>query len=248
MYSTRQTQKIILEILEDIDNVCRKNNIKYSLYAGTLLGAVRHKGFIPWDDDADVAFERSEYEKFMAIYPQAKKKDYYLMTKQWVPKVVKGSPSGKSERSYFVDILIFDSAHQNAMAHRLHVFVLKILQGMLKENINYTRYKLVGKTLVFLTHMMGKAFSPEWKLNLYVRVSQLAHQKNTDKLGVFNTLFAYIKCVFPKKIVQSYEDILFENKKFMALSASHEVLSILYGDYMQLPPEKDRVPSHGDGL
>lgn len=248
MHNTRQIQEVLLAILEDIDNVCRKNDIKYSLYAGTLLGAVRHKGFIPWDDDADVVFERREYEKFMAIYPQAKKKEYYLMTKQWVPKVVKGSPSGRPEQSYFVDILIFDSAHQNAVAHRLHVFVLKILQGMLKENINYGRYNLVGKTLVFLTHMMGKAFSPEWKLNLYVRVSQLANQKNTDKLGVFNTLFAYIKCVFPKNIVQSYEDVLFENKKFMALSASHEVLSILYGDYMMLPPEKDRVPSHEDGL
>jgi len=149
MFNTRQIQEVLLEILEDIDTVCRKNNIKYTLYAGTLLGAIRHKGFIPWDDDADVAFERREYEKFMAIYPQVKKKEYYLMTKQWVPKVVKGSPAGKSERSYFVDILIFDSAHQNAIAHRLHVFVLKILQGMLKENINYGRYKLVGKTLVF---------------------------------------------------------------------------------------------------
>lgn len=246
MHNTRQRQEVLLEILEDIDNVCRKNNIKYTLYAGTLLGAIRHKGFIPWDDDADVAFERREYEKFMAIYPQAKKKDYYLMTKHWLLKVVKGSPSDRSERTYFVDIFIFDCAHQNAIAHRLHVFVLKILQGMLKENINYGRYNLIGKTLVFLTHMMGKAFSREWKLSLYSRVSQWINNRNTDKLGVFNTMFAYIKCVFPKKIVQSYEHILFENKKFMALSASHEVLSILYGDYMTLPPEKDRVPSHED--
>ena len=69
-YDMSRVHEANLTILKEIDRICRKYNIRYMLDAGTLIGAVRHKGFIPWDDDADVAFTRNQYEAFMKVAPR----------------------------------------------------------------------------------------------------------------------------------------------------------------------------------
>ena len=74
----KKLQETELEILIDIDDFCRKNNIKYSVYAGTLLGAVRHNGFIPWDDDIDIAMTRNEYRKFCNLFAEKPMNGYYF--------------------------------------------------------------------------------------------------------------------------------------------------------------------------
>ncbi len=76
----RAVQKVELEILLEFDGVCKENNIKYHLFAGTLLGAIRHNGFIPWDDDIDVCMLRGDFEKFLTIGQECLGKDYFLQT------------------------------------------------------------------------------------------------------------------------------------------------------------------------
>ena len=76
----RDVQMIQLEILLEFDRICRKNNIKYQLFAGTLLGAVRHKGFIPWDDDIDVCLLRDDYEKFLDVCLRDLDPGFFLQT------------------------------------------------------------------------------------------------------------------------------------------------------------------------
>ena len=78
MASLKEHQEVLLELLKEFDRVCRKNNIKYILFAGTALGAVRHHGFIPWDDDLDVALLRSDYEKLMSLDSTEWNDAYYL--------------------------------------------------------------------------------------------------------------------------------------------------------------------------
>ena len=77
----RNLQLVQLEMLKIVDNICKKNNIKYSLYAGTLLGAVRHRGFIPWDDDLDICMLREEYDKFIIAWNKDKPQGIYYRIK-----------------------------------------------------------------------------------------------------------------------------------------------------------------------
>lgn len=81
----RQLQLIQLEILKFFDNFCREHNLKYSLYAGSLLGAIRHHAFIPWDDDLDVCMSRFEYDRFIALWNQSPPGGYILQNKENSP-------------------------------------------------------------------------------------------------------------------------------------------------------------------
>ena len=78
MSKLREIQLVQLQILTEFDRICKKNDINYQLFAGTLLGAVRHKGFIPWDDDVDVCMLRSEYDRFLEIAQQELDPDYFV--------------------------------------------------------------------------------------------------------------------------------------------------------------------------
>lgn len=75
-----------LEMLQEVDRVCRKHDIKYTIFGGTLLGAVRHKGFIPWDDDADIAMLREEYEKFKSVMHEINPEICYLQDNDTDPE------------------------------------------------------------------------------------------------------------------------------------------------------------------
>ena len=77
-YDIREVQKKLLMILIEFDRICRKHNIKYSLEGGTLLGAIKYKGFVPWDDDIDIVMERPEYERFLKVCKRELNKEFFL--------------------------------------------------------------------------------------------------------------------------------------------------------------------------
>ncbi|NLD48186.1 MAG: hypothetical protein GX660_13495 [Clostridiaceae bacterium] len=101
-YNTKRIQESLLEILSDIDSVCRKNKINYSLYAGTLIGAIRHHGFIPWDDDADIVFERKEYEIFIKAFLNEMHGKYLIKNIVWVPRIVQLDENKSIEQSMYI--------------------------------------------------------------------------------------------------------------------------------------------------
>lgn len=226
----------LLDLLKNFDQICRENNINYSLYAGSLLGAIRHNGFIPWDDDADVVLERKEFEKFLTSIPD----NFEIIRSPWLYRFKK-----KNEK-YFIDIFIFDFTSNKSIGRKIHVNLIRFTQGILKDSINLRKGGLLFKSLTLFTFLLGKPFSTKLKLNIYDFYSKLWN-KSTNRRYIISShdQFYYVGKIFPVDIILEYEEVSFEGCKFFAIKDSHVFLKIFYGDYMKLPDEDKRVPAHG---
>jgi lipopolysaccharide cholinephosphotransferase len=229
----------LLDTLFDIDQSCRKHDIKYSLYAGTLIGAIRHKGFIPWDNDADIIFSRKEYEKFIVLYKEEKKDQMIIDDDFRVLRIRK-----KENQESNVDLFVLDNAFDNKIKLRIKLLFIKTLQGMQKDVFNYRKYSLLNRIRILLTRIMGKFFSKKWKQRKYAVVSKWGNNQNSAFAGVFNAEYKYLNFLLPKESVSDYVDCAFEDKNLMIFKGYDKILRILYGDYMTPPPLDQRVPKH----
>lgn len=250
-YGLEKLQKELLEILIDIDKVCRKNNIKYSLIGGTLLGAVREKGFIPWDDDVDICFTRKEYEKFIRIYPD-QKKDSLIITSVFNKCCLTVMSTNKDvlqENKYnipgpWVTLFVFDNAPKTRLGQKVKVFLVKLIMGMAGKPIHYKDFSRKTKILFSLTALVGKLFSLSQIRKLHNKVSIWGNKKNTGQISIYNSFAGSLKILYPKELIEEYEDAKFEDKKLMVIKKNDIYLSKLYGDYMTPPPEKERGNIH----
>lgn len=257
------------ELLDQVDRLCKKHNINYYLHAGTLLGAIRHNGFIPWDDDVDVAFLREDYYKFLSVahelpekflFENAHNADYF-----WDPVsriVYRDSNMGelpKEKEEYYngyrnkvvLDLFAMDSAAPGKLTFKIQLFKLRFVYMLLiGHRYKYEREKRTGIAdfaigiMVRIGHLI-----PRKKLfDLYIKVSTAYNNKESDSLFVSNDIpgkwhIRYKKEWFKKDDLSgNFGQIEVE----IPLGYS-DILSVQYGDYMQLPPEKDRVASHTGG-
>lgn len=246
----KESQKRCFQILQFFDGFCRQNGIKYSLGEGTLLGAVRHKGFIPWDDDIDLLMERSEIEKFVSLY---KGGPYEL----YVPGERKDWWSGVARLTDPGTFLVFDNPGEGN--HGLWIALTPVDHApesdaewkalIKKRNLwrNLCCYK-VGK-MTYSKSIRGFAVK---LINSLLPIKWL-NKKYVDTLSSYNGVETKRRLkirlrgeplVFPAEIMSGYTELEFEGQKFMSISHYDEYLKIMYGDYMTLPPESERVPKH----
>ena len=247
VYGTLQMQQYLLQILIDLDKFCRENDIKYSLSDGTLLGAVRHKGFIPWDDDIDLTLDRENFNKFIAA-ADSLPEQYEIIYDTWIRRVTRKDNPKKNAfpPEGCIDLFIFDKVTHNKKKENRQVFLLKILQGMLKTNVIYEGFSIQKKIMLFVTHALGKIFPRRLKQKWYDAISQWGNRDQlADTVARFNGSYIGIsRARYPFEIQQSYTFIEFEELEFMAISGWDRFLSIMYGDYMKLPDTEDRKTSH----
>ena len=138
-YGTKDVQEYLLPILKDLDALCRENDIKYSMMGGGLLGTVRHKGFIPWDDDLDLIFDRENYDKFLKVC-ETKLPDEYMVTNSiWIKRITRKDNPRLKEEEGCIDLFVFDNVPDDSFKKKTKNLKLMILQGMMKVNIPYTR-------------------------------------------------------------------------------------------------------------
>ena len=253
-----ELKKIQLQILRYFDEFCKKNNISYWLDCGTLLGAIRHNGYIPWDDDIDVGMLREDYDKLIKLNNMFNTDKYkfncYELDKKWkysIGKVldmdtVLYEPDMKHgiKTCVNIDVFVYDVAptddnELNRMYSR-HDYYFKLNSC---RNIKrfYTKEKqkfnFIRVPVFYLFHVFPSGFF----VNKIIKNSKRLSGNDTGYVGNF-ILSTRIRC--DKEIFKSFIDVEFEGYKFPVPKRYDELLKSLFGDYMKLPPKEKRVSHH----
>ncbi len=238
-YDLTDVHARLLKILKDIHKFCEEHDISYALCGGSALGAVRHNGFIPWDDDADIMLDRKNYDRFLKEFSV---QGYVIEKIMWVYRV--RDVSDESDNPMCVDLFVFDNVPEKKLARIFKILNIKLLQGMIKEKVNYKEYPFVYRFPLFATHVFGKLFTKRFKLKRYDKVMQWGNKKKTANKALYNDLFKYLGVCYDADIMTSLQLHTFEDTELYIPTGYDDYLTAAYGDYMTPPPVENRVPEH----
>ncbi len=251
----KEIQKNELDILKFVDKFCHEHEIKYSLDSGTLLGAVRHKGFIPWDDDIDIIMLREDYDKFLSALknnpdPSGRYKLYNYTTtpgyyENTFSKVVDTStiaiePNTKTDvqngLGVYIDIFPIDYLPKNRFARKFTLFKFFLINRILvaKSRYDLSLFCKILKLCFF--------FAPaKLLLPLVDRYAKKHHERADYATNLAFVTRHYLQSLRPSSIYDGLIKLPFEDCEFPCLKQYDAYLTSLYGsDYMQLPPESKR--------
>ncbi len=255
----KKLQKVETDILHDIDSFCKRYSIDYSLYGGTLIGAVRHHGFIPWDDDIDIVMTRSNYTKFCNIWKEKPIKGYYLenfetdsCTQNTHTKIRKNGTVLLSDvedekighHGIWIDIFVMDKIGKGVGEKRIIKEGRKMIL-IAKANGNLPGESIKKKIGRILLKIIYPASFRRKKLH------QIANDLRENDSITYENFYLCDMCTIPYLNVQfpgntgtSYSTLPFEGNDYQVFSNYEEVLRVMYGNYMQLPPLEERVCKH----
>lgn len=245
----QECKQIQLNILVNVAKFCKENKLNYSIAYGTLIGAIRHKGFIPWDDDIDIIMMRDEYERFVKTY----KDDHYQLIygenmSNHLHVVVSDSSTrltflkSRGQQTFYngglyIDIFPIDKVPDSKKAYKWLMRLLFLFQR-LQQVGEYKDKKLHLR----LAHPFVRPFR-----NLLGKIGKKLVSDSQKRIShtVGNLSLWYLTYPsFPAYFMDEFIDVTFENHKFKAIREYDSFLKGVYGNYMELPPEDKRVPRH----
>ncbi|MDR0301569.1 MAG: LicD family protein [Treponema sp.] len=247
-------RNIMLEILNEFVRICEENNLTYFLTAGTLLGAVRHKGFIPWDDDLDVAMPRNDYDKFIAIYNNIDNGDYYILSDKFPDKdiyyyepfaklckkgtkVAEISRPSNSHAGIYIDIFPFDRCILFFLP--LQTKLLKFVWRLYHFKTDYIKPK--NKIKIFFGNLLCFILSERFIDKLHKKLYLIFNKYNTKYITFFSGKYGYKKETHEYNRTFPLSKISFEGKYYYAPNDCDSFLKEEYGNYMELPPVEERI-------
>ena len=253
----RKTQLVQLSMLKDVDVFCRKHNIRYSLCGGTLIGAIRHKGFIPWDDDLDICIARPEYERFIKIWERESPKGYILQNKDNTPGFTQYFTKIRKEHTLFlqdvdlpelyhtgifIDVFPVDRIPSRGIGRVIFQGECIVFQLCTKESVS-PRANIVTKCISQLffavtSHRMRDSMRKKLEKRI------IKHNEDTNNKTVIINSLEELRMLFPPDMMETFIELEFEGDEFMCVEQYDEMLRETYGDYMTLPPENERKGIH----
>ena len=243
----QEVHQDLLILLKKFHEICTENGIKYSLHGGTLLGAIREKGFIPWDDDADVTMMRSEYERLCTVM-----KDYELdeefsfySFERWSHFVMRraGHPQ------IWIDILIYDYISDKRIFQECKILGIMVFNGMLKEKDGMSitnikakkKYGTLKYCLYYAAYLLGCVFPMRWKQDWFGKFSKYCIDGRKNLIHRSNDQYCAVKIILPKEVMSEFILVPFEDTELMVTKSYHEVLISSYGEDYMTPKRFDNV-------
>lgn len=243
---------IELEILDYIDAICRKNGIKYYLAYGTLIGAIRHKGFIPWDDDIDICMKREDYDKFISVFgsgfdgrfkllhPTIEKDYYYEFAKvtDVRTKVIGSGLKEIPDEGVWVDIFPLDRIAGCRHIQRILIQICMVFRILsVYEEFPRSKHSVFFYPIWLLSRLIG--FGIPLKITNWLSRSG----KGNKYIGYAASMSTSgAEYCYPVEWFEDSVSVEFEGMNYPAPKYYHDYLISQYGDYMTLPPEEKRIP------
>lgn len=254
------------KLLKVIKGICEKHDIEYFLDGGTLLGAVRHKDFIPWDDDADLCMRRKDYIKFLEVAHELPAPYKLVMPNEYggyffdmVPRIVNldfplrdETPEDKAQNNYqnrlAVDIFVLEDVPNPSVAKKV-IFKQKMLYGYAmahryNKNPMRNKYTFSEKLKVMVLKAIGKTKKLDKILAKHDALSEKYHGCEGTHLYTSNALMFQIDILFDRSAYETSVKLPIRDELFNCPAGWDHVLTNFYGDYMTPPKEEDRRPLH----
>ena len=249
-YNMRELQLHILKMLLAFDDICRQHNLHYYLLFGSMLGAVRHKGFIPWDDDIDVGLPRPEYDLLIAHAKEWFPEPYEFICHETDPHFLGGigkmqdASTTLIERAHvdyiggvYIDIFPIDGISSNPLAQRIqnarYQYYKKIIYFLHRDP-----YKHGHGPSSWIPLLVRKLYTGETAMRAFHRIITRYDYEESSWVSALND---GMTSVMPKHILGKPTPITFEGYEVMGVEHPHEYLTHEFGNYMTIPKEADRV-------
>lgn len=253
----RPLRQTMLEILKVFDKFCREHDLKYSLYAGSLLGAVRHQGFIPWDDDLDVCMERPEYERFLTLWTQSPPEGYVLQNKENSPEfwqsftkirkdhttfLQEQREAGKYHTGIFLDVFPLDRVPEGRMERALFQWHCMKYQLLTREFVPPKAGKPVRLGSLAILACTPKKNREAVRQKTLKKITAYAPRRDLELVDMATV--EAMRVQYSPDMADSYVELPFEDGQFSCFAGWDDHLRRKFGEYMQLPPEEDRAWRH----